>query len=225
MDFLQHFLLGQPIEDNGQDSGGVMLATTRDFGGGTLIAGLRRGACAEQPAPVPDAVRRPTARPRRTRSARPAASTTTTVDSGVVAAYAELAPSARAALVAGGGTSPRARALRLRQPHDRRKHGRERRALPRRLPLRTAGRSLGRFHELGAAHRARVEPGGSADGVPVPRARVPRAGGDRALPAATPAVGRGARFRDGRCRRARVALARRKPRRSTSPCSTWTRAT
>ena len=40
MDFLQHFLLGQPIEDNGQDSGGVMLATTRDFGGGTLIAGL-----------------------------------------------------------------------------------------------------------------------------------------------------------------------------------------
>ena len=27
MDFLQHFLLGQPVEDNGQDSGGVMFAT------------------------------------------------------------------------------------------------------------------------------------------------------------------------------------------------------
>jgi iron complex outermembrane receptor protein len=40
MDFLQHFLLGQPVEDNGQDSGGVMLATTRDVGGGALIAGL-----------------------------------------------------------------------------------------------------------------------------------------------------------------------------------------
>ncbi len=40
MDFLQHFLLGQPIEDNGQDSGGLMLTTTREFGGGDLIAGL-----------------------------------------------------------------------------------------------------------------------------------------------------------------------------------------
>ncbi len=40
MDFLQHFLLGQPVEDNGQDSGGVMLSTRRDFGGGELTAGL-----------------------------------------------------------------------------------------------------------------------------------------------------------------------------------------
>ena len=40
MDFLQHFLLGQPIEQNGQDSGGVMLSVTRDAGGGTLVAGL-----------------------------------------------------------------------------------------------------------------------------------------------------------------------------------------
>ncbi len=40
MDFLQHFLLGQPVEDNGQDSGGVMLSTTLDLGGGALIAGL-----------------------------------------------------------------------------------------------------------------------------------------------------------------------------------------
>ncbi|HTL50051.1 MAG TPA: TonB-dependent receptor [Steroidobacteraceae bacterium] len=41
MDFLQHFLLGQPIEQNGQDSGGIMLATTgRVFAGGELIAGL-----------------------------------------------------------------------------------------------------------------------------------------------------------------------------------------
>jgi outer membrane receptor protein involved in Fe transport len=40
MDFLQHFLLGQPTEENGQDSGGVMLSTTRAFAGGELIAGI-----------------------------------------------------------------------------------------------------------------------------------------------------------------------------------------
>jgi iron complex outermembrane recepter protein len=39
MDFLQHFLLGQPVEENGQDSGGVMLSTARQAGG-ELIAGL-----------------------------------------------------------------------------------------------------------------------------------------------------------------------------------------
>ncbi len=59
MDFLQHFLLGQPVEDNGQDSGGVMLATTRDFGGGTLIAGLdaelaRSSLLQYQPGPTTD---------------------------------------------------------------------------------------------------------------------------------------------------------------------------
>jgi outer membrane receptor protein involved in Fe transport len=41
MDFLQHFLLGQPFEENGQDSGGLMLSTSgRAFAGGELIAGL-----------------------------------------------------------------------------------------------------------------------------------------------------------------------------------------
>ncbi len=41
MDFLQHFLLGQPIEENGQDSEGFMLETRgRPFAGGELIAGL-----------------------------------------------------------------------------------------------------------------------------------------------------------------------------------------
>lgn len=41
MDFLQHFLLGQPLEDNGQDSGGLMLSFTNDaFGGGTLLLGF-----------------------------------------------------------------------------------------------------------------------------------------------------------------------------------------
>lgn len=40
MDFLQHFLLGQPVEKNGQDSGGVMLTTTRQLAGGEVIAGI-----------------------------------------------------------------------------------------------------------------------------------------------------------------------------------------
>ncbi len=41
MDFLQHFLLGQPVEDNGQDSGGLMF-TTRGIAlaGGELVAGV-----------------------------------------------------------------------------------------------------------------------------------------------------------------------------------------
>jgi outer membrane receptor protein involved in Fe transport len=40
MDFLQHFLLGQPVEDNGQDSAGLMLSVTRaDIAGGELVLG------------------------------------------------------------------------------------------------------------------------------------------------------------------------------------------
>ncbi|MFZ2508466.1 MAG: TonB-dependent receptor plug domain-containing protein, partial [Steroidobacteraceae bacterium] len=38
MDFLQHFLLGQPVEDNGQDSAGLMLSVARaDVAGGELM--------------------------------------------------------------------------------------------------------------------------------------------------------------------------------------------
>ena len=41
MDFLQHFLLGQPTEENGQDSGGIMFTTTgRAVAGGEMIAGF-----------------------------------------------------------------------------------------------------------------------------------------------------------------------------------------
>jgi len=40
MDFLQHFLLGQPVEDNGQDSAGFMLSVTRaNVAGGELTLG------------------------------------------------------------------------------------------------------------------------------------------------------------------------------------------
>jgi outer membrane receptor protein involved in Fe transport len=40
MAFLQHFLLGQPVEDNGQDSAGLMLSITRaDVAGGELVLG------------------------------------------------------------------------------------------------------------------------------------------------------------------------------------------
>ncbi len=41
MDFLQHFLLGQPFEENGQDSGGLMIkSTARQLAGGDLTLGL-----------------------------------------------------------------------------------------------------------------------------------------------------------------------------------------
>jgi len=40
MDFLQHFLLGQPVEDNGQDSAGLLLTWTRaELAGGELVVG------------------------------------------------------------------------------------------------------------------------------------------------------------------------------------------
>ena len=87
MDFLQHFLLGQPVEDNGQDSGGVMLAATRDFGGGTLIAGLdaelaRSSLLQYQTGPTTDG-------PPAANAIRPAGRQYDyRVDSSVVAAYA-----------------------------------------------------------------------------------------------------------------------------------------
>lgn len=41
MDFLQHFLLGQPIEENGQDSGGLMYkAAAVPFAGGEMMLGF-----------------------------------------------------------------------------------------------------------------------------------------------------------------------------------------
>jgi iron complex outermembrane recepter protein len=40
MDFLQHFLLGKPVEENGQDSIGAMLQVTRPFAGGEILAGF-----------------------------------------------------------------------------------------------------------------------------------------------------------------------------------------
>lgn len=41
MDFLQHFLLGQPLEENGQDSGGLMFKSAgRPFAGGELMFGF-----------------------------------------------------------------------------------------------------------------------------------------------------------------------------------------
>ncbi len=87
MDFLQHFLLGQPVEDNGQDSGGVMLATTRDFGGGELIAGLdaelaRSSLLQYQVGPTTDG-------PPEANAIRPAGRQYDyRVDSSVIAAYA-----------------------------------------------------------------------------------------------------------------------------------------
>ena len=113
MDFLQHFLLGQPTEKNGQDSGGFMFTTTgRAVAGGELIAGfdteLARSSLQQyQSGPTTDG-------PPAANAIRPAGSHYDyDVDSAVVAGYAEWHRATRAALVARCGTSPRACALRL----------------------------------------------------------------------------------------------------------------
>ena len=90
MDFLQHFLLGQPIEDNGQDSGGVMFTSTGgSSAGGELIARPRRRACAQssllqyQDGPTTDG-------PPAANAIRPAGKHYDyDVDSSVVAGYAQ----------------------------------------------------------------------------------------------------------------------------------------
>ena len=87
MDFLQHFLLGQPVEENGQDSGGIMLSATRDAGGGTLVSGLDAELASSkllqyQVGPTTDG-------PPEANVIRPAGKHYDyAVDSGVVAAYA-----------------------------------------------------------------------------------------------------------------------------------------
>ena len=152
MDFLQHFLLGQPLEDNGQDSGGLMLSLVDGaFGGGELMLGMDMDFAAstllqEQDGPTTDG-------PPDGNAIRPAGRHYDyTVDPRFWPPGA-LAPAACAALVAGDRTAPGAGALRLRQPDDRRQHRRKRSSLPRRLPVLAAGRSQRRFHRVRAARR------------------------------------------------------------------------
>ena len=88
MDFLQHFLLGQPIEKNGQDSGGVMFSVTRDAGGGTLVAGLDAERASSKL--LQYQVGPTTGGPPEANAIRPAGKHYDyDVDSGVVAAYAD----------------------------------------------------------------------------------------------------------------------------------------
>jgi outer membrane receptor protein involved in Fe transport len=88
MDFLQHFLLGQPVEENGQDSGGLMLSTTRALGGGQMQAGFdaeiaRSTLLEEQNGPTTDG-------PPPANAIRPAGKHYDyEVDSRVLAAYAD----------------------------------------------------------------------------------------------------------------------------------------
>jgi outer membrane receptor protein involved in Fe transport len=88
MDFLQHFLLGQPVEDNGQDSGGVMwMSASHSLAGGELVAGVDTELAAStllqyQSGPTTDG-------PPAANAIRPAGKHYDyTVDAGVVAGYA-----------------------------------------------------------------------------------------------------------------------------------------
>ncbi len=89
MDFLQHFLLGQPVEDNGQDSGAFLFTTRpRALAGGELIAGVDAELATSsllqfQAGPTTDG-------PPAANEIRPAGKHYDyTVDSGVLAGYAD----------------------------------------------------------------------------------------------------------------------------------------
>ena len=106
MDFLQHFLLGQPVEDNGQDSGRPpVLADARRHRRRGTDRRRGRGDRAERAAAVPG---RPDDRRHaggRMRSAPPAGITTMTWIRRRCWRVRRLAAAARAALVAGGRRS------------------------------------------------------------------------------------------------------------------------
>ncbi len=89
LDFLQHFLLGQPVEDNGQDSAALLLSTrARSLAGGEFVAGVdaefgNASLLQFQAGPTTDGP--PTAN-----EIRPAGKHYDyTVDSGVLAGYAD----------------------------------------------------------------------------------------------------------------------------------------
>ena len=63
MDFLQHFLLGQPVEDNGQDSARRLLSTHAAARRRRPGARRRRGACATASCCSSRTARRPTGTP------------------------------------------------------------------------------------------------------------------------------------------------------------------
>jgi iron complex outermembrane receptor protein len=89
MDFLQHFLLGQPLEDNGQDSAGLMLSRSGwRVAGGEMMLGIDAELAAStllqrQDGPTTDG-------PPDANAIRPAGRHYDyTVDSGVLAGYAQ----------------------------------------------------------------------------------------------------------------------------------------
>ncbi len=89
MDFLQHFLLGQPVEDNGQDSAGLMISIARaDVAGGELVLGTDAEVAASSLLQFQDG---PTTSPSPAANAiRPAGKHYDyEVDSRVLAAYAQ----------------------------------------------------------------------------------------------------------------------------------------
>ena len=195
MEFLQHFLLGKPLERNGQDSLGLMArwcgtsarpparGGARPRAGGLLpVAGTgrphhRRRAAGQRDPSRRQALRLLRALPRRR------------------AVRARRATRRRAAdrhrRVARRGSG-----LRLRQPHAGRQHGRERRALPARgLPLQPPRRPHRRLRQPGAeaasfgrVERARRGLRSRVDGLP-------STGDHRALPAAAQPGERRSRLR------------------------------
>ena len=226
MDFLQHFLLGQPIEKNGQDSGGFIFTTTgRAVAGGELIAGFDTELAPEQPSAVPERPddRRPACGKRdpagrqALRLRRGFGGASPGMRSGTV----QLAP--RWSLDAG---------LRLehaRYDYDNRMidGNTDENGVPCPggcLYSRPADRTDD-FTNLAPRLGLVFGMNESCNGLSLACAGVSHAGGDRALSAATPAVRRRSRFRGRSIPWSSGSGGDRKWSRSTSRSFTWTRAT
>ena len=209
MDFLQHFLLGQPVEDNGQDSGGLMF-TTRGIAlaGGELIAGIdaelaNSSLLQYQSGPTTDG-------PPAANAIRPAGRQYDyAVDSGVLAGYANWRRPLGAQLSLEAGL----RLEHARYDYDNRMidGNTDENGIPCPggcLYSRPADRSDD-FTNLAPRVSLLWSASASITRLPLARTRLPRAGGDRALSPAAAADGRRPRLRDDRRGRTWPALARR----------------
>ena len=97
MDFLQHFLVGKPLEENGQDSLGVLDVARASTAFRTRSSRRPRPRVADGFLKETQAGPRPTAHRPRMRSAPRASTTTTKCDSSVAAVYGQIEqPFARA---------------------------------------------------------------------------------------------------------------------------------
>ena len=150
MQFLQHFLLGKPLERNGQDSVAISGLVARPWGAATWRAGLDLELADGSLRELQDG----TDARRQCRRARHPPGRQALRLPGRLADGGRIRGVERASRPAAGGQRLAARrpdALRLRQPDARRQYRRRRPQLPRRLPVQPASRSQRQLRQPDAA--------------------------------------------------------------------------